>query len=193
VTGHGDGVKKALADQEGPIGQALGGFEQSLGLTLSEDLPAAVGSETAFAVLAQGDSPAFVARTRTEDGERAVSAVQRVLAQTLFQGSPDGLARAQELVRRTPDGLAAGSEPGAVDRVMADGDLGEQATFREAVPDAGEAGLIMYVDIARALTLAGQDIGEQAVHNTEHLKAFGMSVTTRDVSNATFRTRVTFR
>jgi hypothetical protein len=76
---------------------------------------------------------------------------------------------------------------------MADGDLGEQATFREAVPDAGEAGMIVYVDIARALTLAGQDIGEQAVHNTEHLKAFGMSVTTRDISNATFRTRVTFR
>jgi hypothetical protein len=193
LTGLGDGVKKALADQEGPVGQALGGFEQSLGLTLSEDLPAALGSETAMAVLGQGDSPAFVARTRTDDAERAVAAVQRVLAQTLFQGAPDGLARAQELVRRTPDGLAAGSDAAAVDRVMADGDLGESATFREAVPDADDAGAIVYVDVARALTLAGQDLGEQAVHNTEHLKAVGMSASASDGSNGSFRLRVTFR
>ena len=193
ITGLDDGLKKALADQEGPVGQALSGFEQSLGLTLSEDLPAAVGKETALAVLGQGDKPAFVARTRTDDAERGVAALQRVLAQTLFQGAPDGLARAQALVRRTPDGLAAGSDPAAVDRVMADGDLGESATFRQAVPDADDAGAIVYVDVARALVLAGQDIGEQAVHNTEHLKAVGMSATSSDGGNGSFRLRVTFR
>ena len=193
VTGLDDAVKKLLADKEGPAGQALSGFEETRGLTLSEDLPAAVGKETALAVLGQGDKPAFVARTRTDDAERAVSAVQRVLAQTLFQGAPDGLARAQALVRRTPNGLAAGSDPAAVDRVMADGDLGESATFRQAVPDAGDAGAIVYVDVARALTLAGQDLGEQAVHNTEHLKAVGMSATSSDGGNGSFRLRVTFR
>ena len=193
VTGLDDAVKKMLADQEGPTGQLLGGFEESLGLTLSEDLPAAFGKETALAVLDQNDKPAFVARTRTDDAERALAAVQRVLAQTLFQGAPDGLARAQELVRRTPDGLAAGSDPAAVDRVMADGELGKSATFREAVPDADDAGGIVYVDIARALALAGQDIGEQAVRNTEHLKAVGVSASSSDGGNGSFRLRVTFR
>jgi hypothetical protein len=193
VTGLDDGLRKALADTNGALGEAAHEFEQSMGVTLSEDLPAAVGSETVVAVLAQGESPVFVGRSVTDQAERGAAALQRVLAQTILSGSPDAVTRAQALVRRTPDGLAVGSDEAAVARVMADGNLGKSETFRRAVPDAGEAGFVAYVDVQRAIVLAGDAVNVEENKDAQHVEAVGMSATASNGGNGTFRLRVTFR
>jgi len=195
VTGLGDAMHKALSDSNGALGRATDTLQESFGVTLAQDLPAALGSETALAVLGQGDTSAFVVRTRTPatDADRGVAALQRVLAQTVFRGSPDAMAQAQQVVRRTADGLAAGSDPDAVARVLKDGDLGGSGTFRKAVPDADGAGAIGYVDLQRALVQSGQDLTPEETRDTEHLEAVGMSATASDGGNGSFRLRVTFR
>src|SRR6476646_1581949 len=99
VTGLGDGMRDALTG-DGPLGKAAAEFEQEMGLTLSEDVPAILGSETVVAVLPQDGSPAFVGRSVTDQADRGAAALQRVLAQTLFHSSPDAVAQAQRLVRR---------------------------------------------------------------------------------------------
>ena len=191
MTGLDDGLRTMLQQKDGALGEALSGVEGQVGISLSDDLPAAVGKETAVAVL-PGDSPGFGMRSRTDDAERGLAALQRVLAQTFLSGSPDAIARAQGLVRRTPDGLVAGSDPDAVDRIARDGGLGRSGAFRQAVPDAGDAGAIAFVDIQRAIVLSGQDLDEQEVRNTEHLSAVGMSASA-DGANGSFRLRLTFR
>ena len=193
VRGLDDGLRSALDAEDGTFRRLLEGFEGNLGASLSEDLPAALGTETVLAVLGQGGQPAFAGRSRTPEADRGVAALQQMLAQSFFRSSPDPLARATELVRRTSDGLAAASDPATLARVMADGDLGDSEQFRDAVPDADGAGMIAYVDVQRALALSGQELDGDEARNVEDLRAVGMSMRTRDGGNGEFRLRVTFR
>ena len=193
MTGLDDGLRKALADREGPLGKAVAQFEESEGVSLADDVAAALGTETVLAVLNLNDEPAVVGRSRTNEGERGAAALQRLLVQTVLQSSPDAMAEAHRLVRATPDGLAAGSDVEAVDRVATDGRLGESKTFQRAVPDANDAGVVLYVDVARAVVLAGDVVGDDANENIQRIEGVGMSASSTDDEDVSFRLRVTFR
>lgn len=103
--------------------------------------------------------------------------------------------RGQELpseqLRVLDDGLAVGTSAGAVDRIARDdGRLGESPVFRRALPDGADAGIVVFVDLARAGRLeAAGSVGTSG--DVAALEAFGLSATGGD--DASFRIRLTLR
>ncbi|MCA1710623.1 MAG: DUF3352 domain-containing protein, partial [Actinobacteria bacterium] len=174
AAGVGEALQKGLKQQQAAVAQ----LEQLTGLSVADDLPALLGTDAVVALLGEGGSPGFAVRTTTKDPDRALTSLQRVL-QTL--GDP-------ALVRRTSDGLVGGSTAAVVDRVAADGTLGEQDAFRRAVPDADDAGLVVFVDVPRAVRLFGPDSSQ-----LERVEAFGMTASADSSGDGSFRLRVTFR
>jgi hypothetical protein len=187
MTGLAEVLQKSLTKLEGPEAEMLRDAESELGVSLSKDLPAVVGEELAGAVLGSADGPAFVARSRSKNAEQGFAVIQRMLAKL----PPEQAA--QTLVRRTPDGLVAGSDAAAIDRVLNGGALGDSDAFHKAVPDAGEAGFIVYVDVTRALDLFAEDLGNEPARAAKQVRAVGITATTSEGGNGSFRFRVTFR
>jgi hypothetical protein len=181
VTNLGTGVAElfdtAYGEQD-PLGLIEGA--EGLGLTLPDDLRTLLGDETLVAAF---DASAVGLRARTDEVEQAYDAAQSLV--TLLTG---GLDPSQTL-RRLDDGLAVGSTPEALEAITTtDGGLGDSEAFRAAVPDADQAGYLVYVDVARAIELSGEDLGEDAAQ----LRSFGLSGS-GDNRNSTFRLRLTVR
>lgn len=106
------------------------------------------------------------------------------------------LARTAELpadqLRVLDDGLAVGTTATAVDRISSgDGGLGRSPVFRKAVPDVDSAGLVLFVDVARALEAGGQKWLGDGNRDAEQLEAVGF--TSSGGENGTFRLRVTVK
>lgn len=106
------------------------------------------------------------------------------------------LARTAELpadqLRVLDDGLAVGTTATAVDRISSgDGGLGRSPVFRDAVPDVDSAGLVLFVDVARALEAGGQKWLGDGNRDAEQLEAVGF--TSSGGENGTFRLRVTVK
>jgi hypothetical protein len=100
----------------------------------------------------------------------------------------------EEQVRVLSDGLVVGSSAAAVDRMaQGNGGLGDSQLFRKAVPDARDAGFIFYVDIQRAIELAGgaDAMSPEDFDNVKPLEAFGMS--SKGSENGEFRLRLTVK
>jgi hypothetical protein len=72
-----------------------------------------------------------------------------------------------------------------------DGGLGKSEVFTTAVPDADRAGVLVYVDIARAIEVSGEDLGEDA-QDAAALQSFGLT-SSGDRSDGAFRMRLTVR
>lgn len=109
-------------------------------------------------------------------------------------GVVDGSRAAQtgvvppDAVRVLEDGLVVGSSPEAIDRMASDaGGLGRSEVFRAAVPDADDAGFVLFVDLQRALSMAGAEM----TADLEPLEAVGMSSV--GGADASFRVRLALR
>lgn len=103
------------------------------------------------------------------------------------RAAPAGLVPPQA-VRVLEDGLVVGSSPEAIDRMASDdGGLGRSEVFRAAVPDADDAGFVLFVDLRRALSMAGAEM----TADLEPLAAVGVS--SRGGPDASFRVRLTLR
>ena len=152
VTGLGDGLA-TLYDRTagaGPGAADLTGVAEQYGLDLPQDLRTLLGEETVLAVFGAED----VAVRSRSDGDDAFALAQR-LAQTL---EADGGPPLGDQLRDVEGGLAVGSSPAALDQVTAtDGGLGDSDRFQLAVPDAAEAGVVLYVDVVRARELGFDD------------------------------------
>jgi hypothetical protein len=181
ITNLGAGVAElfdtAFAEQD-PLGLVAGA--EGLGLTLPDDLRTLLGDETLVAAF---DASAVGLRARTADVDQAYDAAQSLAA--LLTGGTDPA----QVLRRLDDGLAIGSTPEALEAITTtDGGLGDSEAFRAAVPDADEAGYLVYVDVARAIELSGEELGADA----GQLRSFGLSGS-GDNRNSTFRLRLTVR
>jgi hypothetical protein len=96
-------------------------------------------------------------------------------------------------LRRLEDGIAVGTSALAVDRIASgDGGLGRSPVFQRAVPDSDGAGMVLFVDIAKAVELGGgsEAVGD-AEGNLDVLEAVG--VTAAGGPDGTFRMRLTVR
>jgi hypothetical protein len=118
-----------------------------------------------------------------------------------YEGMPltDGSIgfRGQELpagqLRVLDDGIVVGSSAAAVDRLAGDdGGLLRSPLFRKAVPDASDAGFVLFLDVQRAVALAGGPgaLGEDD-GNLQPLEALGISA--RGGEDGAFRLRLTVR
>ncbi|MFP5219954.1 MAG: DUF3352 domain-containing protein [Actinomycetes bacterium] len=91
------------------------------------------------------------------------------------------------------DGIVVGSSASAVEQMSSDdGGLGGSELFQRAVPDADDAGFVLFVDIQRALELGGgaEALGESA-EDVDPLEALG--ITSVGGEDASFRVRLTVR
>lgn len=184
VTGLGAGLAEAfetgLGDDD-PLG--LLQSAEGLGLSLPDDLRVLLGNETVLAAFGESD---FAARSRTDEVDAAHDAAQAIAS--LVSGGGD----TSQVLRRLEDGIAVASSPRALEAISTNGGgLGDSAAFRKAVPDATDAGFLAYVDVARVVELAGQDLGEHAA-DVAQLQSVGITATS-DGRNSTLRLRLTVR
>lgn len=94
-----------------------------------------------------------------------------------------------EQLRRLDDGVAVGTTGAAVDMISSgDGGLGGSELFRRAVPDADDAGVVLFVDLARAAELSS---GTAPTGDAAVLEALG--VTARGGQDGEFRLRLMVR
>ena len=160
---------------------------EEVGVTLPGDLRALLGEETLAAVGKEG----FAMRTRSADVDGAFRTASALL----------GAASEEEdvpMLRRLDDGIAVASTPEQLDAVSRnDGGLGASPAFRTAVPDSAGAGMLVYIDIAQAITLTedmsgGSAAGDELPADVRKLESFGMT-SSGDARNGTFRMRLTVR
>ncbi len=187
VSGAGDAVVEGWADVEA-TGALIGLEEQiaTLGLDLPADLQAVFGSDVVIAVFGDMNNPVFGVRATTDDPQRATEVLDALLGESLL-GMPTYNAPA-------PGGYAVANHPDAADTMGGDGDLGETDVFRDAVPDADEAGMVAFVDLAAALEQLREQGGEGAAEAEKYaaLEALGLSASSTD-EGGRFVLRITTR
>jgi hypothetical protein len=163
-------------------GQALGQAEEQSGLKLPGDLVDLLGQRFALAVGAPDASGQPVLGVRAQSTTAASSgALDRLLAAT----DSSGLS----LERRDIDGgyVVSTSRPHAEALASGKGDLGSSAAFRDAVPDAGDAQMVAYVDVER-LAATYSSFTDDAGDELKALKAIGLSASgTSDGYSMTLR------
>lgn len=171
-----DGLAPALE----PLVPDLEAQAGELGLDLPEDLMTVLGDEAGIAVWGDPDAPEGVLRTRAADADAAKAVLARV-----FEASGSG-EDVDDYVRELDDGLAIGS-PDGIDAVGGT-PLGDREEFTDAVPDADDAGMVLWISLQDALELGGLDAPD-----VEALEAFGLTVTSEDDGDAELRMRLTLR
>ena len=155
---------------------------EDFGVSLPDDLRTLLGEQTLAAVLGEED---FGLRARTRDVDAAYRTAEDLARRVLGDDPSSGL-------RRLDDGIAVGSTPEALEAISgSDGGLGKSEVFTTAVPDADRAGAVVYVDIARAIEVSGEDLGEDA-QDAAALQSFGLT-SSGDRSDGAFRMRLTVR
>ncbi len=152
----------------------LTSFQTQTGLALPGDLAALVGSQTVFA-LGGPNLSSLGLLTSTADPAQAAAAAAKINS-TLTGG---GL-----IVRQTAHGLVIASSDQYAAALQHGGSLGAQRLYRTAVPDAGRAAAVVYLDLGRILAKQGT-----ASPDVKALKAFGLTASV-DGGTATLRMRL---
>lgn len=184
ITNLGPGLAEAfdtVYGEDDPLGIVAAAEEA--GLQLPDDLRSLLGEESVVAMFGMEEG---AMRIRSDDADASFGT-----AQTLVDYLGGGVELGQ-----TDDGYAVATSPDSLDMISAgDGGLGESGTFRKAVPGASRAGMLLYVDIARAIEISGTDPQEEfgeGADDVEQLEAFGLT-STGDNRNATVRMRLTVK
>jgi len=156
-----------------------------LGVKLPEDLKAALGDHATLAYGGMdGDTVKVALRTGGDPAAvgRLVGAMNKggvVNEPSLHQSTAGGdpvVATTEEYARQ----LASGTG------------LGDQTSFRDAVPGAKDARVVLYVDIAGLLKAHGDEFGTELRKNVEPFSALGVS-THGEGKTAQFTVRLTTR
>ena len=186
VSGLGDGLATLYERTAGGPAdtQVLRDVAEQAGLSLPQDLRVLLGDETMLGVFGAED---IAVRSRGDDGD-AYAVAERIAQSISDSGGPP----AADTLRRAEAGVAVGTTPAALDQITASGGgLGDSARFQLAVPDAEDAGMVLYLDVARALELGGPG-GDVVDRSTvEPLEAVGLTAEGGD--DAGFRLRFTVR
>jgi hypothetical protein len=184
LTGAGEQVKAGWA-AAGDLTESWGVAGKELGVSLPEDLYAAIGDRLTFAYAgrgADGDKPRVALVTGGDKAAvgRFVDGLNRHHSQPyLFQSEAEGrpvVATSQDYARE----LARGSG------------LGDRDAFRDAVPGAKDARAILYLDVAGLLREHGKDLDAEQRENLAPFAALGVS-TRGEGKTAEFTVRLTTR
>jgi hypothetical protein len=171
ATGLGEAMSRAFEVLPPPVTAGL----EELGLSIPGDLAAILGTDAALGVSGDLSSPNVVAHVRTPNPARAVSALDKLSAR-LGDESPWGSA--PFAIRREKNGYTLTTAAGS----PTTGKLGSTPSFKRAVPDAGDAGMVVYVNLGL--------LPQGSFRGVENLDAIGMSV---NGATGDFRLRLTTR
>ena len=182
---------KAWTAAEGFLGimSAEGGgdgssLEDELGLTMPDDLATILGSNLLVALDGGTSDELQVGARITTD----VAAATKVL--DALESHGDGLLVPElALVRRTVgDDLVAAATKAQADRLAGDGALGDDETFRSALPDLDAAALALWVHPAGAEAAFG--FGGEPDPDIAPLDGVGLTVSSISDGTASFRLRM---
>jgi len=183
------GLGQSLADawthmaRDGGDPFSIGSIAEQMGLSLPGDFKALFGTETALAFSGAdaNNQPHITIRSRSGDATRA-----REIADVLTQS----LLGSQAAVEKTSDGVIVGDDAATV-RDTANGadPLSGSDTYRLAVPDAKNAGIIAYVNVGEMIDQWGKD--DEEAQKVKALSAAGFTAT--GGKEATLRLRITVR
>lgn len=187
-----------MAGAQVPLDQMWAMLEAETGLALPDDLETLLGDGFSLAVDADLDLDA------------AARAPERMPAGLRVTGDPEEITRVVEKIKAAlgPDARMLTVSPGEgvvgigldgeyVDELARDGALGEDATFRDAVPEADDAAGVVYVDfdaVAAWVVQAGAESdpdGREVLENLRPLRALGMASWTDDDGTSHGRFRLT--
>ena len=191
IPGFFDGLRSMLDDMG--EGGPQGGFdgmvadaERELGIELPEDLAVLLGSNLVGALQkgSLGGAGEFELGARvTTDGPRAVAVIDKLRQAARAQNEDFPVVR-----RLTEEGMIVASTQAQVDRLGADGGLGDRDAVRKALPDVEEASVALWVDFRG---LIGEFTGATTVdENLEPIDGIGMTVQMRGTDAATYRLRL---
>jgi hypothetical protein len=196
VAGLGEGVAKAWPDlvkQLATLGKTTpeeltSQAEQATGLKLPADLRPLLGEQFGVALRggAGGQAPEFGIRVQSSspDTKRVADLVSKV--------AQDG--GTQVTVRQFAGGYAIGSSAAQADSLAKGGGLAASERFKNAVPDADGAAVVLYVDLEKALALTGTDsMSEANRKSVAALQAVGFSVKQDGEGSESFALRLTTR
>lgn len=157
---------------------------EALGLTMPDDLATLLGSNLLVA-LDGGESGELQLGARiTTDA----AAAKKVL-DTLEKQSGEWLAPDFSVIRRTVgDDLVVAATKAQADRLATDGALGEDETFRSALPDLDDAALALWVDPVGAEAAFG--LGAEPDPDIAPLDGVGLTVSSLSDGAASFRLRL---
>lgn len=180
LQGFADQLSSAMGGEGMTADDLFGELESSTGLTLPEDVETLTGQAFALSVGGDFDADTFA---NSADGSDVpigytvrgdAGAIEAVLDKLRPQ-----LGGEDTILGSTTQGdlVAIGPDPAYRDELVAGGGLGDTATFRNVVPHADEASMVMYVDFDGASNwlaeLAASD--PSARENVEPLSALGVS------------------
>jgi hypothetical protein len=161
----------------------VGSMAEQIGLSLPGDFRALFGTETALAVSGAGanNEPHITIRSRGGDPTRA-GEIANILTQSLLGG--------EAAVEKTSDGIVVGDDATTV-RSTANGTnpLRGSDTYRLAVPDAKNAGVILYANVGQMIDEWGKD--DEDAQKVKALSAVGFTAT--GGKDSTLRLRITVR
>ena len=165
---------------EGSLDDMLAEGERQTGLQLPEDIETLLGSGFSLSFDAKADLDALM---DSPDPTRVPAGIR-------IQGDPKQITPIIDKLKRsigpgadivkvgTGDGVVAvGLDPDYVDLLLEKGDLGQVAAFSDAVPDAGRASTVLYVNFDAGDGWAERlaDVDPEMKANVVPLDAMGMT------------------
>jgi hypothetical protein len=188
-----EAMSKALAarpgDDEPSLDEIADQFGDRYGIALPEDLKTLLGRSLVLAVsgegLAEGE-PRIGARVFTDPakGRALVGKAQRML-RDLGPSVPPIASKATE------DGFVLASTGDYATELRADGGLGRGEAFRAALPDAGTADTVFWLDLDALAGALGERIDDAETRdNLAHVDAVGLTAGQQQKGTWEFRLRV---
>jgi hypothetical protein len=147
-------------------------------LQLPDDLATLVGSQTVVAVGGSGGDIQAGVITKTDNPSRARQVAEELLTDV-------GDSNVTIVQQQTSDGLALASSQDYLGKLTGGGGLGNTDGYRKAVPDAGSAQFVVYVDVQRSIGLENSGALPASI---QPLKAVGLTASaTGDTSTVHLR------
>jgi hypothetical protein len=176
-------IKGEAGEQE--FADGLAQAEDALGISLPDDLYAALGSQfsLAFGGLGEGQSEFRIAAVT--DGDKAV-------LQRLADAAGQSMGAGGLTLKSGDDRTVVSLSEGYADEVASGSGLGDTAGFKDAVKDADSARLAGYVDIAGLVAAFKDEIGAEEAKNLSGLSALGFTVS-GEGNSADFSLRLSTR
>ncbi len=166
--------------------QGLDDFRQQTGLSVPDDLAAALGSDLTV-VMGPGESGDGVPNlaVRTNGDRTKVKAFVDSLQGPSMGPSGPGL-----VTKEAGDKTVVALDQGYADAVASGTGLGDSDAFKNAVPDADKGSVVAYVNIDQIVQRFGDDMSEDDKKSFKDLSSVGFSAW-GDGTSADFRLRVT--
>jgi hypothetical protein len=180
-------LKGIAGDQE--FADGLAQAQDALGITLPDDLYAALGSQFSVAFGGLGADASDLKVAVVSNGDKAV--LQKLADAAGGQmGLADPAGGGALTLKTAGDRTVVSLTDGYASEIAAGSGLGDTAGFKAAVKDADKAQLVGYVDIAGLLTSFKDEVPADEAKNFSGLSAFGFSVT-GDGATSDFSMRLT--